>query len=447
MKSKKNSLMVGVSLSSLMGLGLGQSALAANFIQFGTQTYPVEQLSSFAETGEETPIITTFITIKKPDSSLKEMQDSLNRKIDVDVERIDELTVEDLHPNDYDWLTGTFPGITDQELQDATRAIHSRGQDVTVINFIKSFPLETITSQSALDDLLANPIVVDQPAPGQSNSLTNILYLNSIRGKGTGGFGGYRYTIADALNNYEDGNVFNVDFIPIHSGGNLSDLLNDNPIEHYNQIWFDTTISGAKILNQEDFLALNRWSSYSQPEFILDTSFFHRNLRVHSLKDAASAVTINEALALRDAGGGIFIGTDGEPFAQTANQILENFGFDGLFKQNSWITADGEFIGDLALLPEIVGSEFFYDNLRGLSTTNIPIGVHTLNENAGNRTIELREHLYAINTRGDRMSLIAASFEFGSRRSDITDPQPVPEPSTLISLIVFGTVGLLTCKR
>ncbi|NEO83322.1 MAG: alpha/beta hydrolase [Spirulina sp. SIO3F2] len=144
--------------AAYIGVSFNESVQAAEFIQFGTQTYLIEQLSSFAETGEETPIITTFITIKKPDSSLKEMQDSLNRKIDVDVERIDELTVKDLHPNDYDWLTGTFPGITDQELQDATRAIHRRGQDVTVINFIKSFPLETVTSQSALDELFSKSI-------------------------------------------------------------------------------------------------------------------------------------------------------------------------------------------------------------------------------------------------------------------------------------------------
>ena len=53
----------------------------------------------------------------------------------------------------------------------------------------------------------------------QAQATDNILYLNSTRGPGTGTIGNFRSTIADALDNYQDGNVFDVDFIQTHVAG------------------------------------------------------------------------------------------------------------------------------------------------------------------------------------------------------------------------------------
>ena len=112
-----------------------------------------------------------------------------------------------------------------------------------------------------------------------ATAIDNILYLNSTRGPGTGSLGNFRSTIADFIDNYEDGNVFDVDFVQTHVSGDLASFLNAKPIDYYDQIWFDTTIYQSTLLNGADLDALNIWSINKQPEFILDSSFFFRNKR------------------------------------------------------------------------------------------------------------------------------------------------------------------------
>ncbi|OZH51904.1 hypothetical protein AFK68_10645 [Hydrocoleum sp. CS-953] len=90
-----------------------------------------------------------------------------------------------------------------------------------------------------------------------ATATSNILYLNSIRGWGTGSLGNFRSTIADFVDNYEDGNVFDVDFVQTHVSGDLASFLNAKPIDYYDQIWFDTGIYKTSLLNAADFDALN----------------------------------------------------------------------------------------------------------------------------------------------------------------------------------------------
>lgn len=168
-----------------------------------------------------------------------------------------------------------------------------------------------------------------------------ILYLNSTRGFGTGELGNFRSTIADFIDNYEDGNVFDVDFVQTHVPGSLASFLNTKPLDYYDQIWFDTTIYTSSLLNAVDLDALNTWSANKQPEFILDSSFHFRNKTSNTMTASAGALTANQALALQNAGGGIFIGTDHNEFAYTANQILANFGFDDFFTGIHMITSKG----------------------------------------------------------------------------------------------------------
>ena len=247
--------------------------------------------------------------------------------------------------------------------------------------------------------------------------------------------------IVDALENYQDGNVFDVDFVQNHVAGDLAFFLNSRPIDFYDQIWFDTTIRDISVLNSEDLDALNTWAAANQPEFILDSSFFRRGVNTAS----AQSVTINEALALQNAGGGIFLGTDHNVFANTANQVLTNFGFDELFTGTHFITANGEFVGNLLLQPEPVGPEFFTANLQGLSTSNVPIGTHVLNENGGDRTIEIFENLFSLSP--GRISHIGASFNTGSGTTPIDNPEvSVPEPITGFGMLLVG-VGLVLRKR
>lgn len=247
----------------------------------------------------------------------------------------------------------------------------------------------------------------------------NILYLNSTRGLETGGLGDFRGAIANTLENYQGGRVFDVDFVQTQIPGSLGLHLNSKPVGFYNQIWFDTTIYQTSLLNAADLAALNAWAAHKQPEFILDSSFFFRNKDTTTLTASGTAVTINQALALKNAGGGIFIGTDHNDFAYTANQILTNFGFDGLFSGSANITSKSYFVGNLLLTPEHVGGYFFVNNLQGLSTSNVPVGTHILNANGGNRTIKITENLFSCNP--DKVVHIGASFSTGDKTTSINE--------------------------
>ncbi|WP_017716404.1 hypothetical protein [Kamptonema formosum] len=286
-------------------------------------------------------------------------------------------------------------------------------------------------------------IVMANPA----TAADNILYLNSTRGLGTANYGNYRSVIANTLDNYQGGSLFDVDFIQTQVAGDLAFWLNSKPVGYYNQIWFDTTIYKTSVLNATDLAALNTWAANKQPEFILDSSFFFRNKLNNSLTLSATAATIAEALALKDKGGGILIGTDHNDFAYTANQILTNFGFDGLFTGAYNITSNGSFVGDLLLSSGSVGSAFFANNLQGLSTSRVPVGKHTLNENGGNRTIEIFENLYSYSP--DKITHIGASFTTGSYTTDINNPkqQSVPEPSPVLGILGFGAFGIASLLK
>lgn len=289
-----------------------------------------------------------------------------------------------------------------------------------------------------LFSLLIFQLAVTLPA----KATDQILYLNSTRGPGTGEHGNFRSVIADFIDNYQDGNVFDVDFVQTHVSGDLASFLNAKPIDYYDQIWFDRSIRDSSLLNSADLDALNTWSANKQPEFILDSSFPIRNKYTNTMSSSEGNLTINQALALQNAGGGIFIGTDHNNFANTANQVLTNFGFDELFTGVHYTTSNASFVGDSLLAPNSVGSDFFTDNLQGLSTSNVPIGTHVLNENGGNRTIEIYENLFSYSP--GKVAHIGTSFDPGKKTTPIDDPEAVPEPSSILGLFFLGGLGIFS---
>jgi hypothetical protein len=297
----------------------------------------------------------------------------------------------------------------------------------------------SLTRRSFCAAIFGLSVGIASPALAATFATSNILYLNSTRGSGTGLLGNYRSAIANSLDNYGDGTIFEVDFVQTQVSGDLASWLSQ-PGKNYDQIWFDTTIFNTAVLNSDDLTALNAWAANKQPEFILDSSFFFR-ARTPTIGNSAANLTINQALALRDAGGGIFIGTDNDNFAQTANQILNNFGFDGLFTGNSSrLTANAFFTDNLFLEPETVGSDFFANNLQELTTSSVPTGVHQLNENGGNRTIQIYEHLRSVSINNSQISTIGASFK-------TTFAQPIPERTSIVGILFWGAIGIMAIAK
>lgn len=399
----------------------------------------VADLGQFTKTGHVSEALaSTFTTFALSPESQVKFKHQLNRPISIssnpgDLDIFEAFILEALYPQD--------PARQQEFLQ----LLSAKGNGKVLVDFLADLPTIALSAANTISVLTAyTPESIPKPIP----KTAHILYLNSTRGHGTGFFGSYRSAIAGVLENYQNGHIFDVDFVQTHMSGDLAFWLTSKPTGYYDQIWFDTTILQTALLNGLDLDALNGWAAHKQPEFILDTSFFYRQNTGSSISASASAVTINQALALQKAGGGIFIGTDGDIFAYTANQILTNFGFDQGFADNRLITENGAFVGDLLLNSEPVADDFYLNHLQGLSTSRVPIGKHQLNANGDNRQIEIYENLYSLSP--TKIAHIGSSFDTGKfeiplDRPQLYQPKSTPEPSILLSLSLI--LGLAFVKR
>ncbi|WP_293302271.1 MULTISPECIES: alpha/beta hydrolase [unclassified Microcoleus] len=431
------------SLGLGLSLGIAAPGLAAKTIALPAQysslisggAIEVAELENFVNTGN---VPSNFSVLAGSLSSIAQIngdEQSLVQKIREQLSQ--PISIDKNNPKSVDELSNLVkillpPDSTEAEQQEAKTLLTQKANNLTLIDFLKKLPVDNLTQDNFLD------VLRKMPPPAQARSTTNILYLNSTRGFGTLNLENFRGAIANALENYQGGTVFDVDFVQTQVPGSLGLSLNSKPVGFYNQIWFDTSIYQTSILNTVDFAAINAWAANKQPEFILDSSFAFRNKETTTLTPSAAAATINQALALKNAGGGILIGTDHNDFAYTANQILTNFGFDGLFTGVTEITANGSFVGDLMLNPYKVKSDFFVNNLQGLSTSNVPIGTHTLNANGGDRTIKIIENLFSYSP--NKVVHVGASFDTGNNMTPIDDPESVPEPTTVLGTLAFGAV-------
>jgi hypothetical protein len=429
---KKVHLLLNLSMAIGLIYTLTTPVLAAEEISDGKTTIKVSDIEQFAQTGKISTSLPSILQDFDP-GLLAPMRDELNQPI----------TLEDLQK--YSLTLKGFLKIPDDRADSILSLLAQKANGMTIVQLLKALPAKTITPENLMSVLANfNPQPADVVTNIPTNVVANILYLNSTRGIGTGDVGNYRKPIANTLENYQNGTIFDVDFVQTQTTGNLAYWLNSKPTGYYNQIWFDTTIYATSLLNIADLAALNSWASNKQPEFILDSSFFARNYYSNTLSASAAAVTISEALALKNKGGGIFIGTDHNDFAYTANQILTNFGFDGLFTGVNYITANGSFVGDLLLGAGSVGPDFFTNNLQGLSTSAVPIGKHTLNENGGNRNIEIFESLFSYSP--GKIAHVGASFQTGTNTTDITNPKEVPEPVSITGM-TLGILGIIYTRR
>ncbi|XZN90923.1 MAG: alpha/beta hydrolase [Microcoleus sp.] len=440
MPSISNLFVRGSFWSLVLGLSCGIAApgLAAKTVTILDGTNPVEvaDLEKLAKTGKvslsllDWTEVLSIPTSQNDESISLIVQKQLNQTISVDSNNPQSVAKlgNELKKN----LQLLQPGITDAEVQEAATLLAQKANNLTVMDLLTKLPVDNLTADNFINALKK------MPYPPKTPSTTNILYLNSTRGPGTGNLGAFRGAIANTLENYQGGTVFDVDFVQTQVPGSLGLSLNAKPVGFYNQIWFDTSIYQTSLLNAVDFGAINAWAANKQPEFILDSSFAFRNKETTTLTPSATAATINQALALKNAGGGILIGTDHNDFAYTANQILTNFGFDGLFTGAENISANGYFVGNLLLNPQPVGSDFFFNNLQGLSTTNVPIGTHVLNANGGDRTIKIIENLFSYSP--NKVVHVGASFDTGNNTTPIDNPESVPEPTTVLGTLAFGAV-------
>jgi Alpha/beta hydrolase of unknown function (DUF1400) len=439
MPSISNWLVRGSFWSLVLGLSCGVAApgLVAKTIAIASEMTPikVDELENFANTGNISnslqPLEGLLSKGGRDSKSISLIvREQLNKTISTDPKNPQ--SIAKLGNELKEFLKLLQPGITDAEIQEVATLLAQNANNLTVMDLLKKLPIDNLTPDNFLDALRK------MSPPAQVRSTTNILYLNSTRGIGTGNLGDFRGAIANTLENYQNGTLFDVDFVQTQVPGSVALWINSKPLGFYNQIWFDTTIYQTSLLNAVDFASINTWAANKQPEFILDSSFFFRNRETTTLTPSATAATINQALALKNAGGGILIGTDHNDFAYTANQILTNVGFDGLFTGVETITANGSFVGNLLLNPQPVGSDFFVNNLHGLSTSNVPIGTHVLNANGGDRTIKIIANLFSYSP--NKVVHVGASFDTGNNTTPIDNPESVPEPTTVLGTLAFGAV-------
>lgn len=419
---QKKNLLKSLLLTACTCLGLVESASAVEFIQFGEQIYPIEQLSSFAETGTETPLITNFITIKQPDNTLVEMKEGLNRTIDVDVEKIDKLTVRGLHSNERKWLTETFPGITDQQLRDLVRTVHDQGQDMTVINFIESFPLETLSTDSALEYSLSQPVVVEpvpptQPKEESDNNLLKVLWY----GQSDGYNNAISQLAADAhtFDPWGDGSLgWELDFWNV-----------DDPTPDFSA--YDVFVSGRaynvqRLLESKDEISAARGK------------------RTFLTGQDADKHYVYDRMTQNNGPRGFII--------DAVNWAGYGQGLGIVSFVSGWWQKPGSFLQD-----ELSG---FVHGTK-LDHVIIPTGMDIFPVNEGLTTSGISGWDYSahaifkpdipgyisINDSGRHPGWAVTIVTESEVRGGTGGTHQIPEPSTLVGLIVLGTVGLLTRKR
>lgn len=138
---------------------LAPSTLAATQVLLEVEAaqflIPIDELETFVETGTWPQALQppgVLALIQEHETFLR---DKLDDTIELDPEEIDEFTLADLKAKDRKLLKELIPNLNDTLLRETATAIDRDGRGQKVIDFLRGFPQDTITSPHFFDTLVA----------------------------------------------------------------------------------------------------------------------------------------------------------------------------------------------------------------------------------------------------------------------------------------------------
>lgn len=194
-------------------------------------------------------------------------------------------------------------------------------------------------------------IAVFVVSTGAHAQTTRVLWWNGSEHQPPVFTSEHRKAMADYLDAYQGGGVFNVTYQYSMRGGDLAAHLGAN---RYDIVILDFANLRQR-LNAGDLGAVQQFYAAGSSALIFDGSFSIRNMR-HSpetqfpgVNGSSAGLLINQVTALAEAGGGMLIGTDHDQWQANANAItgalLPGARFSGITNPST----DGDFIGETLL--------------------------------------------------------------------------------------------------
>lgn len=182
--------------------------------------------------------------------------------------------------------------------------------------------------------------------PGQTR-FSRVLWFNAMPDYGSEVSTRHRQSMADYLDQYDGGQLFDVTYTRNLKGGGLAAALQGG---QYDILILDTA-NRRQRMNAQDFQALQQFYQSGRRALMLDGSFAIRNInhnpttRFPGRNGSSAGILVNQLAALAQRGGGILIGTDHNIWQVNANAALGALLPGAQFKGTTNPSTDGDFIG------------------------------------------------------------------------------------------------------
>lgn len=179
------------------------------------------------------------------------------------------------------------------------------------------------------------------------NTTRSVLWFNAMPDYSPEVVSRHRQQMAQFLDQYREGKVFNVTYERNLQGGGLAAALRGG---QYDILILDTA-NQRKRMNAEDVQALQQFYGAGRRTLMLDGSFAIRNInhnpttKFPGRNGSSGAILINQLSALAERGGGVLIGTDHNIWQVNANAALGALVPGARFKGTTNPSTDGDFIG------------------------------------------------------------------------------------------------------
>ena len=188
-------------------------------------------------------------------------------------------------------------------------------------------------------------------AGGAFAQQTRVLFWNGMQTHGGEVPSSLRKKMADYINAYGGGAVYDVEYEASINPGALAKRLNAGK---YDVLVLDVTDNYIRV-NAADLSAVQNFYSSGNQALMLDGSFAIRSMNNNPLtkfpgrNDDLAKLTVNQIEALATRGGGILIGADHDRFQANSNKILTALVPDAKFTGLTKPSTDGDFFGDALL--------------------------------------------------------------------------------------------------